>query len=98
VTDPSSPAPVAPAQIAWEKGGTAQVVSLATDAIVLLSSVPSPPGSRIEGRVEGEKPVTVRVKIHGSKRRADGAFVLEGRVLDATREVRARLEALAKLG
>jgi hypothetical protein len=38
----------------------------------------------------------VRVKIHGSKRRADGLFVLEGRVLDATREVRARLEALAQ--
>jgi hypothetical protein len=80
--------------LAWAKGGTAQVVSIANDAIVLLSSVPSPPGSRLEGRLEGD--ATVRVKIHGSKRQADGAFVLEGRVLDVTREVRARLEGLAQ--
>jgi hypothetical protein len=95
VTDPSTP-PALVTQIAWAKGGAAQVTSLANDAIVLLSSVPSPPGSRIDGRVEGDEPVPVRVKIHGSKRRADGLFVLEGRVLDATREVRARLEALAQ--
>jgi hypothetical protein len=83
------------AHIVWAKGGAARVVTIAVDAIVLRSSVPSPPGSRIEGRLEGEPPATVRVKIHGSKRQPDGAFVLDGRVLDATREVRARLEALA---
>lgn len=81
--------------VVWAKGGTAQVVSIASDAITLLSSIPSPPGSRIEGRLEGEPPAAVRVKIHGSKRQANGAFLLEGRVLDVTREVRARLEGLA---
>jgi hypothetical protein len=83
------------AHLVWIKGGDARVVSIAVDAIVLRSSVPSPPGSRLEGRLEGEPPATVRVKVHGSKRQPDGAFVIEGRVLDATREVRARLEALA---
>jgi hypothetical protein len=82
------------AHVVWTKGGDARVVSIAVDAIVLASSIPSPPGSRLEGRVVGEPPATVRVKVHGSKRQADGAFVLEGRVLDATREVRARLAAL----
>jgi hypothetical protein len=82
------------AHIVWAKGGDARVLSIAVDAIVLRSSIPSPPGSRLEGRLEGDPPATVRVKIHGSKRQADGAFVLEGRVLDATREVRSRLEAL----
>jgi hypothetical protein len=81
--------------LVWTKGGDARVVSIAVDAIVLRSSVPSPPGSRLEGRLEGDPPATVRVKVHGSKRQPDGAFVIEGRVLDATREVRARLEALA---
>jgi hypothetical protein len=83
------------AHLVWAKGGDARVVSIAADAIVLRSSVPSPPGSRLEGRLDGQPPARVRVKVHGSKRQPDGAFVIEGRVLDATREVRARLEALA---
>ena len=109
-----SPAPApsslpGPWHIAWVKGGHARVASIAVDAIVLSSTIPSPPGSRLEGRLlveagataatgatgaTGETAATsatIRVKIHGSKRQPDGAFILEGRVLDATREVRARL-------
>ena len=77
--------------VRWTKGGEARVTSLASDAVVLRSTVPSPPGSRLEGRLEGDPPATVRVKIHASKRQPEGDFVLEGRLLDATREVRARL-------
>jgi hypothetical protein len=83
--------------VRWAKGGEARVTSIAADAIVLRSTVPSPPGSRIEGRLEGEPPAAVRVKVHGSKRQPEGDFVIEGRLLDATREVRARLEAAALL-
>ena len=79
--------------VRWTKGGEARVQTLAADAIVLRSTVPSPPGSRIEGRLEGEPPATVRVKVHASRRQPEGDFVLEGRLLDATREVRARLVA-----
>ena len=83
------------AHVVWAKGGEARVVSMAGEAIVLASSVPSPPGSRIEGRFAEAPQAIVRVKIHGSKRQPAGDFVLEGRLLDATREVRARLEGLA---
>ena len=80
------------ARIEWSKGGDATVLTLADDAIALRSSVPSPPGSRIEGKlVEPEPRGAVRVKIHSSKRQEDGAFVLEGRVLDMTRALRAKL-------
>jgi hypothetical protein len=82
--------------VRWAKGGEARVAAITADAIVLRSTVPSPPGSRIEGRLEGEPPATVRVKIHASKRQPEGDFVLEGRLLDATREVRARLDAIAR--
>jgi hypothetical protein len=77
----------------WAKGGEARVATIAADAIVLRSTVPAPPGSRIEGRLEGDPPAMVRVKVHASKRQPEGDFVIEGRLLDATREVRARLEA-----
>ena len=77
------------ATIAWTKGGTATVVTLADDAITLRSSVPSPPGSRIEGATpEGD---AVRVKVHSSKKQDHGAFVIEGRVLDMTRALREKL-------
>jgi hypothetical protein len=82
-------------QVHWAKGGEARVASIAADAIVLRSTVPAPPGARIEGRLEGEPSATVRVKIHASKRQPEGDFILEGRLLDATREVRARLAALS---
>ena len=81
--------------VRWAKGGEARVATLAVDAIVLRSTVPSPPGSRIEGRLEGEPPATVRVKVHASKRQPEGDFLIEGRLLDATREVRARLATAA---
>jgi hypothetical protein len=75
--------------ISWAKGGEARVVAFAPDgAITLRSTIPSPPGSRIEGTLEGS---SLRVKIHGAKKQDDGTFVLEGRVLDLTRDLRARL-------
>jgi hypothetical protein len=75
--------------IAWAKGGEARVVAFAPDgAITLRSTIPSPPGSRIEGSLAGS---SVRVKIHGARKQEDGTFVLEGRVLDLTRDLRARL-------
>jgi hypothetical protein len=42
-----------------------------------------------------DPPAMVRIKVHASKRQPEGDFVLVGRLLDVTREVRARLEALA---
>ena len=73
-------------------------MSIAAGSIVLRSTVPSPPGSRIEGALAGEPPARLRVKIHGCRRQAEGDFVLEGRPIDMTREVRERVERLAKGG
>jgi hypothetical protein len=80
----------------WTTGGEARVVSIDAGAIVLRSSVPSPPGSRIEGTVTGEPPVRLRVKVHASKRQPEGDFLLQGRPIDMTRETRERLEALGR--
>jgi hypothetical protein len=77
------------AKVTWAKGGEATILTLVEDAISLRSTVPSPPGSRIEGKLEGGEPV--RVKVHSSKKQEDGAFVLEGRALDMTRVVREKI-------
>ncbi|HEY2509434.1 MAG TPA: hypothetical protein VGI39_01135 [Polyangiaceae bacterium] len=81
------------AEIVWAKGGEAVVVALREEAITLKSTIPSPPGSRIEGTLAEGEAAAVRVKIHSSKRQEDGSFVLEGRVLDLTRGLRERLGA-----
>lgn len=78
--------------VTWKKGGTAEVVAISADTIRLRSTIPSPPGSRIEGEL-GDG-VALWVKIHGSKKQEDGAFVLDGRPLDLTKAVRERLVAL----
>jgi hypothetical protein len=82
--------------VAWAAGGQARVVSIDAGSIVLRSTTPSPPGSRIEGALAGEPPAKLRVKIHACRRQAEGDFVLEGRPLDMTREVRQRVEELVK--
>jgi hypothetical protein len=81
------------ARVAWTTGGEATVVSLGPKAIVVRSTVPSPPGSRLEGTLPGEPPATLKVKVHGCKRQPGGDFEIEGRPIDMTREVRERIEA-----
>jgi hypothetical protein len=80
--------------VRWIKGGEARVVSITPDVIVLRSTVPCPPGSRVEGTVDGTPSATLRLKVHASKRQPEGDFILEGRPLDLTRETRERLGAL----
>ena len=84
--------PLALARLVWLKGGEATIASLSGDAVVIRSTIPSPPGSRIEGQLvglNGELGPNLRIKIHSSKKQGDGAFVLEGRALDMTRQTRA---------
>ena len=77
------------AHLRWAKGGEARVLAIDAQAVVLRSTVPSPPGSRIDGKTaEGD---AVRVKVHSSKKQEDGAFVIEGRALDMTRAMRLKL-------
>lgn len=88
------------ARVTWAKGGSAVILAMTPTTITLRSTVPSPPGSRIEGTFDagegaggGATGGLVRVKIHGSRRQEDGSFVLEGRPLDMTKELRERIEA-----
>lgn len=71
--------------------GEGRVLALKGDAITLASSVPSPPGSRREGEL-AVAALRFKVKVHASRKQADGSFVLEGRLFDATKAV---IEALS---
>ena len=84
------------AVVRWVSGGEARVLSMNAQAIVLQSTVPSPPGSRLEGSLEGDPPARLRVKVHSSRKQAEGEFVIEGRPLDLPRATRERLEALLR--
>lgn len=77
--------------LVWAKGGTADVISIADDAIVLKSSTSAPPGARLEAKF-GDR--TVKVKSHGSHKEEDGSFTLKGRLIDANRELRDALAAV----
>ena len=83
------------AHLVWAKGGEADVVAIRADAVTLRSTIPSPPGSRIEASLASDAAARVKFKIHGSKRQDDGSFVLEGRPLDLTTAMREKLMVLA---
>jgi hypothetical protein len=76
----------------WTKGGEAVVVACDDDAVTLVSTTPAPPGARLEGRLGQD---TVKIKSHGSKRRDDGRFTIQGRLLDANRALRVAVAAAA---
>jgi hypothetical protein len=77
--------------IRWARGGEATVTALDGDRIAVLSTTPSAPGSRPEGALDGG--AAVRIKVARCRRHED-RFLIEGRLLDATRETRADLQRL----
>jgi hypothetical protein len=87
---------LASAHLEWDGGGFALFVSAGLNAVALVSTVPWPPGSRISGTLVAEPRASVRIKVHRSRAEADGTFRLDGRPLDLTRELRARIEAMAE--
>jgi hypothetical protein len=57
------------AHVHWTGGGDARVVSIAANTIVLRSTVPAPPGSRLDGTVDAEgTSIALRIKVHASRR------------------------------
>lgn len=86
-------------KVRWDKGGEAEIAIVTMDKISLVSTIPSPPGSRIEGALvlagSDETPPRLRVKVHGCKREEDGRFRIEGRPLDLTRALLDRLTSPA---
>jgi hypothetical protein len=81
--------------LAWSRGGEARVSSLDGERIRLISTTPAAPGTPLEGALDNG--TEVRVKVARCRREAEG-FVIEGRLVDASREVRKAIAALAAEG
>lgn len=77
--------------IRWSRGGEATVTALDGDRITVLSTTPSAPGSRPEGALASG--TAVRIKVARCRRQED-RFLIEGRLLDATRENRTEIQRL----
>jgi hypothetical protein len=82
--------------LVWAKGGTARFLLVADDAVTLASTIPSPPGSRLDGTLVAEPPAPVKIKIHGSKLDPSGTFTLRGKLLEANRALRDRIAGLVR--
>ncbi len=82
------------ARVVWDGEGTATLTLLEGDRVELVSTRAFAPGSRPAGRLEeGDgKSTPLWMKVHGAKRQDDGFYRVTGRLLNATRELRARLE------
>jgi hypothetical protein len=70
-------------------GGTARLVGLDGDRVKLLASRAAAPGSRLSAALADGR--QVRLKVHRSVRAGD-QFTVAGRLIDATRELRAFLQ------
>jgi hypothetical protein len=82
--------------LAWSgryEGGHAEVVAVEDDAVTLRSTTSAPPGARLEAMLASGE--AVRIKSHGTHRENDGTFTLRGRLIDARRELRDAIAALA---
>ena len=75
------------------RGGTATVLELRGEDVVVLSTLSSPPGSPLEATLSGEK---FRIKVRGCRKvDADDAgrtFRIDGRFVSLTRVQREMLE------
>jgi hypothetical protein len=85
------------AHLVWEGEGTATLVTLDRDRVELVSSRAFAPGSRPRAHLEAEqggdrKNAPIWMKVHGARRQDDGLYRVTGRLLNATRELRALLE------
>jgi hypothetical protein len=80
--------------VTWDKSGEADVVTLDADRIKLRSTTSAAPGTPLSGKLAHG--AEVRVKVHRCRREASHFFI-EGRLVDAPRDVRAELAKLAGL-
>jgi hypothetical protein len=76
------------------RGDEATIVKVAGESISLAATISAPPGATLEGTIDLHEGKPLRVKVHGSKKQPDGTFVIDGRCVDMTRELRKELESL----
>lgn len=86
------------AHVTWNKGGDALFTKVLDDLVTLSSSRASAPGSRIEGALAGGERVFVKIFRcrRTSGEREPPRFLLEGRLLEATRGFRDQVAALLR--
>lgn len=77
--------------ITLRQGKTAQLLETDGDKTVVASPIPSPPGSTLAGTIEGVA-TELQVKVKSCRKEGD-LFRIEGRLRNATRELRDRLLA-----
>ncbi|WP_437680629.1 hypothetical protein [Sorangium sp. So ce131] len=91
------------AHLTWTKGGEAELVELDGDRVRLRSTASSAPGARVEGALRSTG-TAIRLKVARCRLCSPSApsgaapteriYEVEGRLIDATREVRAELARL----
>ncbi|WP_437727403.1 hypothetical protein [Sorangium sp. So ce861] len=89
--------------LTWSRGGEAELVEIDGDRVRLRSTASSAPGARVEGALRSTG-TAIRLKVARCRLRApheptepapaERIYDLEGRLIDATREVRAELARL----
>jgi hypothetical protein len=83
----------APLSVRWARSGRAEALSFGRDEIVVRSSVAAAPGTPLEGALEvpGADPLPIVVKVRRCRREPEGAFRIEGRLVNPTRALREAL-------
>ncbi len=89
--------------LTWSRGGEAELVEIDGDRVRLRSTASSAPGARVEGSLRSTG-TAIRLKVARCRLRsphepsdpapAERIYELEGRLIDATRDVRAELAQL----
>lgn len=87
------------AHVAWARGGEADLVEIDGERVRLRSTSAAAPGQPLEGALQGGSGKAVRVKVTRCRREegVEGVafvFIIEARLVDAGRELRAELAAL----
>ncbi|MCA9632576.1 MAG: hypothetical protein KC766_33215 [Myxococcales bacterium] len=77
-------------ELAWLKGGDGKLVESDGASARVSSSIPSPPGSTLEGKVEGMNGAFA-LKVKNCKKQPDGRFLIDGKWVNLTREQRTRV-------
>jgi hypothetical protein len=75
--------------IVLHQGGIAHLLQTDGDKTVVQSPLASPPGSTLAGRVEGQA-AEFQLKVKNCRREGDG-FRIEGRLRNATKDLKERL-------
>lgn len=77
-------------QVLWSSGKKAQVLEVQGERVTLRSEASFAPGTPAAGHLESPSAQEILVKVHGCRREGDG-FVITGRLVSLTRELRATL-------